>query len=96
MNSFAIVESILRSREAFFEEIKRKLGLGGKIRSMLLASFVFLALYGAVMGASHSLPQAASSAIKLPMLFLVTLIICTPSLHFFNVLFGSKQTSRSF
>jgi hypothetical protein len=92
MNSFAIVESILRSREAFFEEIKRKLALGGKIRSMLLASFVFLALYGAVMGASHSLPQAVSSAVKLPMLFLVTLIICTPSLHFFNVLFGSKQT----
>jgi len=52
----------------------------------------FLAIYGAVMGASHSILQALSSAVKLPILFIVTLIICTPSLYFFNLLFGSRQT----
>jgi hypothetical protein len=92
MNSFSIIETILRSREDFFEEVKRSLLLGGKIRSMIIASAIFLALYGLVMGASHSLPQALSSAIKLPVLFLVTLIISLPSLHFFNILFGSRQT----
>lgn len=91
MSSFALVEAILRNRTEFFEEIRRNLALGSKIRSMMLSSFAFLAIYGAVMGASHGLPQALSSMLKLPVLFLVTLIICTPSLHFFNVLFGSRQ-----
>jgi hypothetical protein len=44
------------------------------------------------MGASHSFLQALTSSIKLPILFLATLAICAPSLHFFYVLFGSQQT----
>ena len=59
---------------------------------MLVSSIAFLALYGAVMGSTHSLWQALSSAAKLPILFLATLIVCSPTLYFFNVLFGSKQS----
>src|SRR5512134_455459 len=92
MHRLSIVEIILRNRSGFFCEIRESLGLEQKIVAMMLSSFVFLAIYGAVMGASHSLPQVISSALKLPALFLVTLIICTPSLYFFNLLFGSKQT----
>jgi len=44
------------------------------------------------MGSTHSLWQALSSAAKLPILFLATLIVCSPTLYFFNVLFGSKQS----
>jgi hypothetical protein len=94
MSSFALVEVILRNHAEFFEEIRRNLALGNKIRSLMFSSFIFLAVYGAVMGASHSLPQALSSLVKLLVLFLVTLVICTPSLHFFNVLFGSRQSIR--
>ncbi len=36
--------------------------------------------------------QVASSAIKLPALYLITLVICLPALYIFNVLFGSKQS----
>jgi hypothetical protein len=59
---------------------------------MLISSLAFLALYGAVMGSTHSLWQALSSAVKLPVLFLATLFICAPTLYFFNVLFGSSQS----
>jgi hypothetical protein len=63
----------------------------------LVSSILFLALYGAVLGSTHSVLQALSSAIKLPVLFLITLIICLPTLYFFNVLFGSRQSlSQSF
>lgn len=92
MQHLLIVETILRERTQFFAEIRDGIWLGSKIRAMLIACFVFLAVYGIVMGASHSLLQALSSMIKLPMLFLITLVICAPSLHFFNILFGSKQT----
>lgn len=92
MENLTIVETILRNRVDFFAEIRDSIRLPYKIIAMLISSFVFLAIYGGVMGATHSLPQVASSAIKLPVLFVVTLIICTPSLYFFNLFFGSKQT----
>jgi hypothetical protein len=92
MEHLSIIETILRSRRKFFTEIRQQIDVMPKIRAMFLSSFVFLAIYGVVMGAAHSLPQALASMLKLPILFLVTLLICAPSLHFFNILFGSKQT----
>jgi hypothetical protein len=91
MNDLAIIETILRNRQNFFLEIREGIGLREKTRAMLLSSIVFLMLYGAVMGSTHSLWQALSSAVKLPVLFLATLVICSPTLYFFNVLFGSNQ-----
>lgn len=88
----AVIETILRNRHYFFQEIRDGVGLQHKMRAMLVSSIAFLALYGAVMGSSHSLWQALSSAVKLPLLFLATLFVCAPTLYFFNVLFGSNQS----
>ena len=89
---FGIIEKILRNRKAYFVEIQQGIGLPAKIRAMLISSISFLALYGAVMGSTHSLWQTLSSAVKLPMLFMATLFICVPSLYFFGLLFGSNQS----
>ena len=70
-----IIESILRDRAEFFAEIRDRKGLLQKNRSMLSLSVLSLAIYGAVMGFSHSLPQALSSLLKLPMLFILTFAI---------------------
>jgi hypothetical protein len=40
----------------------------------------------------HSPLQALASAIKLPALYLITLLVCLPTLYIFNALFGSKKT----
>ncbi|MCL4487733.1 MAG: actin-binding WH2 domain-containing protein [Chloroflexi bacterium] len=92
MSSLTIVESILRNRQAFFNEIRQGQELQAKMRAMFISSVVFLALYGAVLGSTHSLWQALSSGFKLPLLFLATLIICAPTLYFFNLIFGSNQS----
>jgi hypothetical protein len=92
MSSLTIIESILRNRESFFGEIRRGQDLREKMRAMLISSIAFLALYGAVLGSTHSFWQALSSAFKLPLLFLATLIICAPTLYFFNLIFGSSQS----
>jgi hypothetical protein len=92
MRNLTIIETILRDRKRFFLEIREGKGLGEKMRAMLIASVAFFALYGAVMGSSHSLWQAFSSAVKLPLLFLTTLIVCAPTLYFFNLNFGSNQS----
>ncbi len=94
VEDFGIIEKILRNRFDFFNEIREGLGLGEKIKAMVVSSIAFFALYGAVMGSFHSLLQTLSSGFKLPVLFLATLFVCVPSLYFFSLLFGSKQSLR--
>jgi hypothetical protein len=89
---FAMSEWIMRDRASFFEQIQARQGLGPKLRDMSVSTTVYLALYGLMMGASHSWQQALMSAVKLPVLFMVTLLICLPTLYFFNLLYGSQLT----
>ena len=89
---FTMSEWIMRDRLSFFEEVRTHRDLGAKLRSMILSSLFYLALFGVVLGMSHSWQQALMSAVKLPMLFLVTLLICLPTLYFFNLLYGSQLT----
>jgi len=92
VNNLAIIETIVRNRRQFFIEIREGVELGRKMRAMLISSIAFFALYGAVMGSTHSLWQTLSSAAKLPLLFLATLVVCSPTLYFFNLIFGSNQS----
>lgn len=92
LRQLGVIETILRNRRHFFGEIRDGVELSQKLRAMLISSLIFLALYGAIMGSTHSVWQALSAAVKLPALFLVTLFICAPTLYFFNVLFGSNQS----
>jgi hypothetical protein len=61
---------------------------------MLLSSGVALACYGAVLGSFHGVQMALTSAVKLPLLFLVTLAICLPTLYLFNLVFGARLSIR--
>jgi hypothetical protein len=91
-NHFAVLIGFLRERQVFLEEIREGVRLPSKIISMLVCSSLFLAMYGAILGASHSWMQALSSAVKLPALYLITLLICLPALFFSNIIFGSKRS----
>jgi hypothetical protein len=92
MRHFAVLISLLRDRKQFFDEIRQNYKTEKKIGSLLIASSLFLAVYGAIIGASNSWLQMISSAIKLPALYLITLTICLPTLYFFDILFGSALT----
>jgi len=92
--AFASIEWILRDRAGFFSELRERRDLGTKLRSMVVSSAIFFALYGLVMGIPNSWQQALMSAIKLPSLFLITLLVCLLTLYFFNLLFGSQLTFR--
>jgi hypothetical protein len=75
-----IIERFLRDREGVWRQIKQEYQLNALIGQMLKSSTIALVGYGAVMGAgaSSGLLQSLSSAIKLPILFLLTLAICLP------------------
>ena len=82
----------MRNRYRFYAEVRDGLGMGQKMRAMLIFAPLFLALFGAVIGSDHSVWQVLSSAVKLPVLFLLTLVICVPTLYFFTTIFESSLT----
>ena len=92
MNYFSTVVSLLRDRQVFLEEIHEGVKLKSKISALMISSFCFFAIYGAIIGMFHSPLQSLASAIKLPALYLITLLVCLPTLYIFNALFGSKKT----
>ena len=89
MKHFSVLIALLRDRKTFLDEIRRNNKVESKIASLLIASSVFFAIYGAIIGSSSTWLQVISSAIKLPALYLITLTICLPALFFFDILFGS-------
>ncbi len=91
--SFNVLIGLLRDRTLFLEEIRSGIKLKSKSTALLICSSIFFAVYGGIVGSFHSWAQALSSAVKLPALYLITLIICFPTLYFFNILFGSRKTA---
>lgn len=92
MNYFSVVMSFLQNRQTFLEDIYQGQNLKSKSFGLLVSSAIFLGIYGLIIGAYGGWLQAIVSAIKLPALYLLTLVICFPTLYFFNIMFGSKQT----
>ena len=88
---FFVLVWMLQDRQNFLQEIGENIYLRQKISSLFICSSIFLAIYGGVIGASSSWQQALASMVKLPALYLITLIICLPTLYFFNVFFGSRK-----
>jgi hypothetical protein len=89
-----VIERFLRDREQVWRQVFQEYRLNLLIRQMLISSTVALACYGLVLGISQSVWQALSSAIKLPILFLLTTAICLPTLYLFNLLLGGRLSVR--
>ena len=96
MNHFSVLIRLLRDRRKFLDEVRSATKLESKIASLLVASSFFFSVYGAIIGAYSGGLQIISSAIKLPALYLITLIICLPTLYFFDILFGSKLSFKQY
>ncbi len=89
-----LVERFLREREGIWRQIYQEYRLNELIRHMLLNSAVALAGYGAVIGIFQSPLQALAAAAKLPLLYLLTLAICLPTLYLFNLLCQGRMSVR--
>lgn len=85
-----VIERILRDRDGIWRQILAEHELPRLIGRMFANTAIALACYGAVLGASSSAVQALTSAVKLPLLFLLTLVICLPTLYLFNLVFGAR------
>ncbi|OJF12562.1 hypothetical protein [Couchioplanes caeruleus] len=89
-----VIERILRDRQGIWQQVVEDRSLPKLTGQMLVSSVIALACYGAVLGSFHSVLMALTSAVKLPLLFLVTLAICLPTLYLFNLVFGARLSVR--
>jgi hypothetical protein len=89
-----VIERILRDRQGIWQQVVEDRDLTKLTGQMLASSMIALACYGAVLGSFHSVLMALTSAVKLPLLFLVTLAICLPTLYLFNLVFGARLSIR--
>jgi hypothetical protein len=89
-----VIERILRDRRGIWDQVVEDRQLTRLTGQMLVSSGIALACYGAVLGSFHSVLMALTSAVKLPLLFLVTLAICLPTLYLFNLVFGARLSIR--
>jgi hypothetical protein len=89
-----VIERILRDRRGIWDQVVEDRQLTRLTGQMLGSSVIALACYGAVLGSFHSVLMALTSAVKLPLLFLVTLAICLPTLYLFNLVFGARLSIR--
>ena len=94
---WAKVDQLLRKREGLFEEIFSGKGLGRRLSWFLGAILMLSAFYGLTMGLmglkqgiGQGLLQMASSAVKVPLLYLLSLAVCYPVLYIVVVLMGSR------
>ena len=85
-----MLNQLLRNREELFAKIFSGKDVMKIIGSLLLICLIFFGIFGIVMGAYNSVLQTITSMVKVPLLFLLTLLICYPALFMFNVLLGSK------
>jgi len=83
------VESVFTERRELCDELVTYAGMRQKLWRLAVYATASAGLYGVTMGSYHSAAQAAVSAVKVPALFLLTLAICLPTLHFIGLLFGS-------
>jgi hypothetical protein len=96
MEHFSTLILLLRDRTTFLDEVRHGKKIESKILSLLVVSSLFFAIYGAIIGSSSGWQQMLVSMIKLPALYLLTLLICLPTLYFFDILFGSKADFRQY
>jgi hypothetical protein len=84
-NLFSIMPDFLRDPDAFFHSIQRDENVKPKALSLGLVSLFSFMIYGFMVGLAKSPLQALSSSVKVPVLFLSTMLFCLPALYFFSL-----------
>lgn len=87
--SFDFFQSF-HSSDAFYERITDEKQLKSEIIKHTILLLLFSMIYGLIMGSYNSFIQAVSSAIKMPVLFLLIILICFPAFYVIQTVLGSK------
>lgn len=90
----SVVGALLRFRAVIGDDIARGRNLADYLTSLFVATLLFTAGYGAVLGMFEPGLQTVYAALKLPVVVLGTALLCIPTFYVFNSILGSTLTFR--
>jgi hypothetical protein len=87
---FAAAGAVLKAQGAVIRDVKDGRRLGRYLASLLGASLLFSAAYGAILGLFQPGLQTLFAALKVPIVTVGTALLCTPTFYVFNSILGSR------
>jgi len=91
---FDIIGRFIRDREKIFEDVKKEQNIWDYLIASTLATLLFGALYGAVMGTYAGGIQILYDALKIPMLLLIAVYVSLPTFYVLNGILGGELSFR--
>ena len=85
-----LLDAVLKNHAGFFDALAHDPAAYLQVLLLTTAITFLSGAYGLAMGLPGGLRQAVSSALKVPALFLCSLLICFPALYVITVLIGSR------
>lgn len=82
--------SSFHDKDGFFEKLTAPDNALKQAFNLYVYVLILSFIYGAVMGSYHGLLQALATAIKIPFLLTITLVVCFPALFMVQTMLGSK------
>jgi len=92
LKAFSVVEEFIKRRDGFLKNLTEETNLKNYFVNSTFAILVFSAVYGATMGIYSGGLQIVYSAIKIPILLLVSFYLTVPSYYVLSLLLGGKGT----
>lgn len=89
---FTLLNDLLSNRERLLDGIAEKQGYNAMFGRLIAIILLLGGFYGLSMGVFNPGWQTFASALKVPLLFLLTVFICFPALFIVNVLLGARMT----
>ncbi len=89
--NFAALLPTIQGSEEYFEKVAAEDHIGARIvrQSALFVGLTFL--YGLVMGSYNSPLQALTAGVKVPVLFVLSLVVCFPAFFLLQFILGSTM-----
>jgi hypothetical protein len=92
MKSIFSIFKVFQHSDEYFEMLSDNNFSRNQVWKQLLVIFVFSLLYGIVMGSFNGYLQSLVTAVKIPCLILLSLLICFPALFVIQYMIGSTMT----
>lgn len=89
-----LLNDLIRNKESFIERSLSDKISKKELTQITISGLLFFMVFGFAIGLNHSILQGLFSAVKLPLLFIVTSTICFPTLYFFLAVLGIKQQAK--
>ncbi len=81
----------LQNKDEFFDRVLHETNPWRRVRRLTAAFVVLTFVYGLVMGFYSGPLQAFTAGVKVPVLFLLSLLICFPAFFILQLILGSKM-----